>query len=51
MKWPIGTVSHGTMKMENLEGMILAELLRWDDVRCEVFAHSVQARAIWRRAK
>jgi integrase len=40
-----------TMKMENLEGMILAELLRWDEVRWDVLAQSIQARAIWERAK
>lgn len=38
------------MKMENLEGMIVAELLRWDDVREDVLARSDHALAIWERA-
>jgi hypothetical protein len=40
-----------TMRMENLEGMIVAELLRWDDVRQDILAGSDQARAIWERGQ
>jgi integrase len=39
------------MRMEYLEGMIVAELLRWEDVRRDVLAQSDQARLIWERAR